>query len=262
MPLTLRLHFTGPQSPGPFRHADGLRALAYRWIAATDPALADAIHETNAPKPLTLSPLSWEAGHAWVDVTLLAESLADAVAPALASVPPEVRLGQDRYLLQRVEPVARASWEELLEPPAHLLRSVSLRLLTPTASHASGTLRKALPLPDPAIYYGAWARRWNAAIPWCGPDAPPPAPADMTTLADERVAISYLHGGTCEAMMGDRDRRFIGFVGTVRFAVLDPAALGVDEQRWLATLSRFATYCGTGVETLRGMGQTELTEPV
>jgi len=51
---------------------------------------------------------------------------------------------------------------------------------------------------------------------------------------------------------------FIGFQGSVRFQVLKPDTLDTDAMRALWALARLASYSGTGVETMRGMGQTRL----
>jgi CRISPR/Cas system endoribonuclease Cas6 (RAMP superfamily) len=71
------------------------------------------------------------------------------------------------------------------------------------------------------------------------------------------VGISVCHGGT-ETVLLEAKRRFIGFVGAVTFCVLKPEVVTSEEKAALAALVRFSNYCGTGVETTRGMGQTRV----
>lgn len=260
MPTIIQFALRGPDPGMPFRHADGLRGRIYDWYRAVDPEGATDVHHANAPKPFNIGPLT-SAGRPdcyQFEIALLADRLLHPFSSAVEADGHCIHLGHSTYQVLDIGITMQVAWEELLEPPAEPIRSLSLRFRTPTAFHAPGELRKVVPVPLPELCLGNWMRRWNTTRIHCGALAPPEAPAWVVGLAEERVALSRLTGGTRDIQIG-ANRRFIGFEGSAAFNVLRPQDLGAEQHRWLAALARFATYCGTGVETMRGMGQTELS---
>lgn len=248
MPTRLLIPLHGPPPESQFQHATGLRALVLRWIEAADPALSLALHEENQPKPYAISPLWNQNGVLSFEISLLADWLLKPLVTGMSECGDEVRLGSQRFRVEQPEIALEASWEELLEPPQPGERRFDLRFLTPTAHHAPGPFRKSVVLPSPEFYFGTWFNRWNLCCEQKMSEG-------ILTTVQERVAVGACTGGT-HAVRIDRSRTFIGFQGTVRFQILKPDTLSAEEYQCLQALARFATFCGTGVETMRGMGQT------
>lgn len=250
MPARIRLTLLGPAT-GPHRHADGLRAVALAAIRRAMPSLAAAIHDANQPNPLTVGPLLRSADDPQVHTVELG-CIADAVVePLLHGLPRpgrRVLLGRTPYDVGGVDLCAKAAFEDLASSPAGA--AIPVRLLTPTAHHAPGAVRRSVVVPDPALYFGSWFRRWNLY-------GPAPFAESLLDAVAAQMAIRCFEGGT-RAVRLDRQRVFIGFAGRVEFAVLDGPTPPDQIAAAAWALARLAEYCGTGVETMRGMGQTRL----
>ena len=252
MPLKLRFQLHGPPPVSPFQHAAGLQASLLRWVAASDPQTATLLHDANQPKPYAVSPLWSTPGRArslFFDVSVLVDSLADPIAEG-ARREEAMRLGHQHYRLDRdIEIHDAVTYADIVAQAPPRASRFPIRLLTPTAHHARNACRKAIVLPAPENYYGSWLNRWNICAP-IGIDE------RLLATVDSHVAIADCAGRTQHVEL-DRGRSFIGFVGEVSFEVLRPHLLAAGEMAALAALARFAGYCGTGVETTHGMGQTE-----
>ena len=79
--------------------------------------------------------------------------------------------------------------------------------------------------------------------------------APFAELVRCEVGIGACEGVTRRVEL-EAGRWLTGFVGTVRFTLLKPQELPPQARTALLALARFATFSGTGVETMRGMGQT------
>lgn len=251
MPARIRLELFGPAPSSPFRHADGMRALALAAIRRSLPDLATFIHEANQPNPLTIGPLLTSAkdrGKHTIEIACLADEVLQPLLKGLPRAGGRIKLGRMTYDVRQVSVGAEVSFDDLAAHPEG--RTIGLRLLTPTAHHAPGAVRRSLVVPDPALYVGSWYRRWNLYAP------SPFSEALMESVA-QQVVIRAFAGGT-SAVRLDRVRTFIGFTGRVEFTVLDGPADTGELCAALWSLARFAEYCGTGVDTMRGMGQTRL----
>jgi len=254
MPLKLRFHLHGPPPASPFQHGAGLQALVLGWVAAGDPDTAARLHDANQPKPYAISPLWPAAGDAdsrFFDVSLLVDSLAQLLIDG-ASRSASVQLGPLCYRLRGdVESRDSVSYPELVAQAKPTSTRFRLRLLTPTAHHAPGDFRKAIVLPSPENYFGSWLNRWNVCAPIGIDDC-------LLATVERHVAVCACAGRT-ERVEMDRGRSHIGFIGEVMFEVLKPNLVAESDIKALAALARVATYCGTGVGTTRGMGQTEVS---
>jgi CRISPR-associated endoribonuclease Cas6 len=255
MPKKLRFYLEGDAPKNPFQHSAGLRAAIFRWLAESDACLAQFLHDANQVKPLAISPL-WSAseslGGACFEVAILTDPLEDFLTGSLGEGEAEIILGRATYKLIRWETVASASWGSLLRIPQVPCTEFNFRLLTPTAHHRQGRLRKSIVLPSPELYFGSWFNRWNLC-------SPTPMPDELLRVVDDRMVVSACAGST-QSVPQDRGRVFIGFVGAVRFALLSPDCVPLEFQQMLLALARFASFCGTGVDTMRGMGQTLFLE--
>lgn len=248
MPQRIRIHVSGNPPSNPFQHSTGLRAVLYGWLEHNGAAIATALHDANQVKPFTLSPLGASRdGECFFDVAILTDWLSAPMLDGLSSGRREIRLGRDDYAIAGWEVTHEADWESLLGCGGRT-KEFAFRILTPAAHHAPGAIRKSIVTPSPELYFGSWLNRWNLC---CGRGMP----EELSDVVAGRLVVSAFSGGT-EAVRLERDRTFIGFTGSVRFSVLSPDTLPPDALSYLHALARFADYCGTGVDTSRGMGQT------
>ncbi len=246
MPIKLRFPLEGEPPPSPYQHATGLRALLLRWLEGEDPELSSMIHDSNQPKPYTVSPLWSETapGRHYFEVSVLSDWIAEPLVAGMSRSGEWIRLGMQRYRILPPKPVSSATWAELLE--GGLPKELTFRLLSPTAHHLSGSFRKSVVLPTPELYFGSWYGRWNL----CCEEK---LEERVLQVVEERVGVSSCKGETKMVRM-DPGRVFVGFEGVVRFSILKAETLAQEERRALGALARFAGFCQTGVDTMRGMG--------
>lgn len=251
--MPLRLHFPLRGSPPAhsFQHMTGLRALVLKWLDAANPSLAEEMHDRGRVKPYAISPIWNEGGRLSFELSLLDDGLLGPLAAGLSQCKQDIRLGSQWFHLLQPEIVETATWEQIISIRPANDSIIDLQLITPTAHHAAASsCRKSVVLPSPELYFGSWLNRWNAY-------APSPLPDTILEIVADRVAIGACAGGT-QVVKLDRSRSFIGFEGTVRFCILKYHDLPPQELQALWTLTRLASFSGTGVETMRGMGQTRL----
>ena len=256
MPQKIRINLSGTPPNNPFQHASGLRALLYGWLQQSSRNVAQTVHDANQAKPFTISPLGREDNRdsgCFFDVSLLADWLSSPVLDGLSDSSQMIRLGREGYVITGWNVVRQANWESLLDC-GNRPRDFAFRILTPTAHHTPGIVRKSIVAPSPELYFGSWLNRWNLCCVQAMPD-------EIADVVAGHLALSSFCGKT-EAVRLEKDRTFIGFVGSVRFSVLAAQTLSADAIRYLQALARFADFCGTGVDTSRGMGQTVLSELV
>jgi len=231
----------------------GLRAVVYHWIALADPDTAAFLHDANQPKPFVISPIHHERG-AELSFTLAitADWLTELFLRGVRLGGPHIELGRRPFrLLEMPEVVREIDWHQLQSGGEHAYRW-RLRLLTPTAHHAAGALRKAVPLPSPENYFGTWLSRWSLLTDQ-------PANLALRQLVEDRVIVSDCSGATKRVELG-KERVFVGFVGDVTFEIRRPGEVPYAHRQALNAAVRLSEFCGTGVETLSGMGQTMLLE--
>lgn len=251
------------------------------------PALAERLHEPNAPKPFTVSALQGTGPGSqgqvalkpereyWLRVTSfepeLSRRLVEEVVPTL---PDEVRLAETTFALKgatcdpQEHPWAGQTTFETLAQE-HLLgtrkpdRKLTLRFASPTTfrrtegetsltddqGRAYRVAGHNVPLPLPGLVFDSYLQRWNAF-------APVALHPDVKRYAQECVAISRYRLQTVLVEFGAA--RHVGFVGRCQFMALvhDPYWL-----RLLNLLAAFAFYAGTGHRTTRGLGQTKVVGP-
>lgn len=128
--------------------------------------------------------------------------------------------------------------------------SIRLEFRSPVYFSQNGTRTVT---PDPRLIAGSWRRRWNAAVP---------ASSDLAISEEEWRDLSrVLRLTDFDLSTSRRDTGYgrdqSGFTGT--------AAIRVDKngpeqaRARLATLARFAEFCGTGAQTTHGFGATMLS---
>jgi CRISPR-associated endoribonuclease Cas6 len=251
MPYRLRIHLKGPTPQSAYQHSAGLRALLLSWIEEQNPDLSQAFHDANQPKPYTVSPLNAASSgqHSlFFDVSLTTDWLLEMILNSCPKTGNSIRLGPQGFMVSaEPEIIVADSWETLIEG-ARPFKRATVTLMSPTASHAPGILRKVIVLPAPENYFGSWFGRWNNS-------SPVPMSPELLEVVRERIVVSHCAGETERALI-DGKRPFLGFVGQVTFEILKREDIAPAGLKALSSLVRYANYCGTGVETIRGMGQT------
>lgn len=268
MPLKIRLTLQGPPADGEgafasFRHVSGVRGWVYRCLEREDPVLAGELHGDTWPKPIAASPL-WRREGAWgLEFSVLLDPLGDVLRRGLEAEGRRLVLGGEEFTVTDVRVGGRVSYDELCAE-GELPDPLRIEFVTPTAHQHTLTVagedgaprkqRKVAPLPDPALAFTSWWHKWNCMMDYLRRERIPETLRDYLPL----LAVARMAGRT-ERVLLDGSRPFIGFVGEIAVKLLAPAAVPADLRARLRALARFAEYCGTGVETLRGMGQTRVS---
>ena len=251
MPQKLCVTLEGDFPESPHTFATALRGLIYESLRTENASLAHDLHDANQPKPLIISPL-WHDERiprtAYFHLSVLADWLLEPLLNGVEKRKNTLYLGRQAVRLASIQTVAETTWEDFFVPPYGEIAEFYISLLSPTAHHASGAYRKSVVLPSPELYFGSWFSRWNLCCELQMPES-------ALEAVSAQVAVAYCSGAT-QPVSIDRKRPFIGFVGEVRFTILKPEELADNIKRCLLALARFSNFCGTGVETIRGMGQT------
>jgi CRISPR-associated endoribonuclease Cas6 len=252
----------------PQTHGDHAHAAFLSIVRATDPDLAQLLHDSGARKPFTVSPLrglrkgdpSWspdgqvrvKAGwDCWLRITLISE-------PMFAAFIRRFMLGDARPTLW-IDPAEFAVTEVLTTPGSHpwagYTTAQALMESAPRFAQDSVALEFASPfafslgkhqveiMPRPELVFGTLAAKWKQ---WCGL----PLPVLEREWLKENVLVA-------EWRMQSRMLRYrtgwqVGSVGSVRFRVFNADAA---IHRALNGLAGFAFYAGVGHKTTQGMGQ-------
>jgi len=188
-------------------------------------------------QPVPGTPGEWTLRAAW---------LPDTPAPAGAGTADELRVGHVRCLVAE-STQRRVTHAALASGPG--LSTVTVSFTSPTYFSQNGV---ACLVPDPRLVAGSWRRRWNSSLP----DGDPLAVAEEPWRALHRgLGLSSFELRTHSRDSG-HGREQPGFAGTATFGLArsTPEA----SRKILATLARFAEYCGTGAQTTHGFGATAL----
>lgn len=252
MPTAIRCQLDGPVPETPYQHAAGLHRLVLDWMDVAYAGLGADLHDRNQPHPLTVGPVWSRDRELWFEVALLDDALLDALLVGAAARTGPLRLGVQSYRIGAPELIGAASWDEMLSGPPD--DDFALRLLSPVAHHTAGESRKSVVLPSPELYFGSWLRRWNLF-------SHRPIDADILRSVETHVAVVECEGRTLDIRLprgrGGASTPFTGFVGNVRFTLLQPSTVPESTRLELTALARLSCFSGTGVDTMRRMGQTE-----
>ena len=266
MPATIRLSMSGPHMLNPLEYGECLKGVVYKWLGL----IAPDIHDLNQLKPVSIGPLRiGVSGRTEFELSILTDGVEASALMAAASESQiwlqRARSAPIRYQLETIDVVAETIWSDLLSARDDTIgypTRFCFELTSPTAHHArdrerdassqertvSGPrIRRSLVLPAPETYFNSWLTRWLLCCPL-------PIPDEMLELVKDRMVVSDCHGGTQTVRF--KDRMVVGFVGNVCFEVLKPNQVPLHLLQYLNALSRFAEYCGTGVDTMCGMGRT------
>lgn len=263
----LKLHALGD---GALQPTQGHHALAafYNLVEQVDPVLASALHDADARKPFTLSPLHGlppqqhgevhlRAGHeCWLRVTLAGNVMFETFIHHMmyGSTHPTIRLGELTFGVSAVltspgsHPWATYTTDDALLCQARADETLALEFASPF-SFSLGNSRFEL-MPRPELLFGGLARKWAQ---WC--DAPLPVPLDETWLSRNVLVREW----RIESRAPRYGRQVqVGSQGTLTYQIFDA---DVPLACTLSALTDFAFYAGIGRKTTQGMGQIRRLVP-
>jgi CRISPR-associated endoribonuclease Cas6 len=274
MPHSLVLNLL-PQSPIPPQYLTGrhLHALFLTLVSSVDSTLGDRLHDANADKAFTLSPLQivtqqerskykskishntlqWQhqqpisAGTpCWWRISLLDDTLFGKLTQLWLNLNPQHpwHLGPaDLYITsiqgtpQSIQPWANAStYGQLYEQASDRQYSLNFTFATPTAFR-QGKFDTTLPTRE--CVFNSLLSRWNK---YSG--------IEFSEIAIESIFPSFVNIHT--EILADSRSKFIGIVGEVNYRILGEVAPIQIKQ--INALADFALYAGVGRKTTMGMG--------
>lgn len=246
--ITLPLLSDHPDSVTP-NPARALQAIVYDWFRQADPELARQVHDqSSGAKPYAFG---WERDHADGGLHWSLALLDDEIIPALTAVildSEKLDLTGSELRIDQENLVSRStSYQELVDASS-VDTLIPMHFLSPTSFRSGGLV---YPLPEPFKCWQSWLSRWNAF-----------APSGLTInvvildVVQAHVAVNRYDLRTEALRFEDEDRYQIGFTGSVTFAVTNSHLLDKIILRQLNVLADYATFCGTGHATPRGLGQT------
>lgn len=280
MPLSVVLRLSTPdQIP-----AGNLARQAQAWFLKVlrekvSADLAQQVHEAREIQPFTVSDLferaayypSMNAGAPYLRcllrLTCIDENLASILTSFLEQAPPsQVEIW---WLKLRVEAIFTRAHEhewagddtyaELSRPAGRDGAQDWLEFVSPTSFHSEGG---DLPLPLPALVFRSCWRKWNEYSRF-------PIRPEWLKVVDHCIQINRIVNlNTQRWKFAEGGKGAVtGFVGKVRYSLADESCRQEevdprDAQEVLATLKKFAFYCGVGRKTSWGLGQARrIAEP-
>ena len=240
-------------------------ASLYAWflkqVQQDDPSLATLLQEDSSVKPFTLSgldnifpgqdevlQLEAQQTYEW-RITALSAASAQWLNHWLANLP-------DRILLHRAT-LQILAWT-IVQPPTQyqtLLdqeipddRCLGLSFFSPTSFRYQGNY---LPLPIPRSLLQGYLQCWNA---FSGQSV---SVAAFLQWAESAVVINRCWLDTQNVAAGKLGL-VTGFLGSLELSLLQTKAASADFAKLLFSLGHLAAYCGTGDETIFGLGHTVL----
>lgn len=240
-----------------------LQGLFYRLLQEGNAALAQRVHDADAVKPFTVSPLNGKlprvAGERmavggmtyWARFTTLSEEIYNALNPVLLGHflhGDTVTLDGIAFKVVDVTTEARvdrklghlSSAEEIWER-ADATDTITLRFASPTTFKQRGLN---LLFPIPANVFHSYREKWNAFTVF-------PIDDGFLPWVEQNVAVEAHHLQTRMIWFGEFQLH--GFTGWCRYTTKDTDAARLKQ---LNVLADFAFFCGTGQKTTQGMGQT------
>ena len=240
-----------------------VRGWFYEVLGQTAPEVAQKLHQTQAVKPFTLSPLLGPGRRRkgmlhlkprpyTLRITALTGEVYRAIFKALFEQMAKeeiVRVGTARFQMVQLKfggtgerYATQSDYADLWQQPRR--REYAFRFVTPT-SFRTGQFYQPLPIPR-NVYESLW-QKWNAFAPTelVISEEFLVTIASHLFLAMHRIRTCTIHGPRYKAL---------GFVGNCRFEVL--GKVPEEHLRALTALSEFAFYAGVGSQTTEGMGQT------
>jgi len=258
--LLLKLTAEGESDLSP-THGYHAYGLFLSLVRESSPRLADELHNSDLPRPFTVSTLRGKlkrAGRNWKVVdsgeyslrfTFLREDLfAHFMDGALKAAGKPLRLESATFHISEVALHPRESlfcghqsYEELMAE-SWSARKIALQFLSPTTFRSGG--KRNVLFPEASLVFGSYLARWQHYSPISVNEA--------TLKALPHILVARYRLTT--RILDFNAYQETGFEGQCTFEL--PAALDEDLARSINALADFAFYCGTGAKTTMGMGQT------
>ncbi|MBE9006365.1 CRISPR-associated endoribonuclease Cas6 [Fortiea sp. LEGE XX443] len=270
MPHSLVLNLL-PQSPIPQQFLTGrhFHALFLTLVSSVDKTLGDRLHDSNADKAFTLSPLQinspllkggkggsklqWEhqqpipAGTpCWWRISLLDDTLFSKLTQLWLNLNPHHpwHLGPaDLYITsiqgtpQSIQPWANAcTYPQLYEQASDRITSIDLAFSTPTAFRQG---KYDTTLPTRECVFNSLLSRWNK---YSG--------IEFSQIALDSIFPSFINIHT--EIIADSRSKFIGIIGEINYRIL--GEVEPIQIKQINALADFALYAGVGRKTTMGMG--------
>lgn len=248
----------------PYDQGRALSAEFLSWVQSFDAKLSAALHDpNNVPRPYTVSNLNDlpkpnrgmvylpSGTDTWFRITSVALGLTDFLVEQLSyTVPDEIVISDSKFEIEwrSFDPARHpwAGWTTYQDLINHdLIKKVYPKIRyefsSPTSFHNHG---QHFPFVTPEMAIPSWFKSWNAYAPVTFLD-------EVLESLKSSVAISHYKMLTAPVRYGQAT--IVGGLGTCTFNILSK-----DEylRHVVNALSAFAFYCGTGVKTALGMGQT------
>lgn len=277
MPYRLGFMLNGPTLKNPLRHTRAFQSCAYEWIRAAAEKDPDAdygtLHDKNEYKPFTIAPIVREhtdtmgsvapspAASTVFEVTLLDETYKNLICSEFRDGA-AIRLDTVSYPVS-LDYLTTRSWKSFIDQATTAI-SWRIRLLTPTACKQSGTREvkgrvpgRTVPLPLPVNYFASWCYKWTKFSPLPLGGETQLTTDELLAFVNERVEVLAFEGRGFRYNAAP-SRIFPSFTGSVEFAVSWPEPDDAPFLKALDSLTMFAEYSATGIQTTAGMGQTRV----
>ena len=267
MPHSLILNIT-PQSPiyPNFLTGRHYHALFLNLVSSVDRKLGAYLHESNADKAFTLSPLQIQNRHktpsqilqythqnsipagtsCWWRISLLNDNLFSQLTPLWLNLNPEQswHLGSANLYItsiqgtpQSSQPWANAfSYQQLYEQASETERNLNFIFSTPIAFR-QGAFDNVLPTRESV--FNSLLSRWNK---YSG--------IELTDIPIESIYSSAFNIKT--EVISNYENKFIGCLGEINYRILgNVEKTGIKQ---INALADFALFAGIGRKTTMGMG--------
>lgn len=272
MPYSLVLNIVPQSTIYPqFLTGRHYHALFLNLISSVDRELGDILHESNADKAFSLSPLQLEhqgypkqrnyltlqssqqkpippSTPCWWRISLLDDALFNKLTPLWLNINPKHpwHLGSaDLFITsilgtpQSIQPWANAcSYEQLYQRASESDRIINFHFATPVSFRQGGYDNS---LPTKECVFNSLLSRWNK---YSG--------IELTNIPIESVQPSFFKIET--SLVRNYDSKFIGCIGEISYRIfgdMEPTAI-----KQINALADFALYAGVGRKTTMGMGMT------
>lgn len=270
MPHSLVLNFVPQSTIYPqFLTGRHYHALFLTLVSYVDKDLGNSLHNSNADKAFTLSPLQIQrtSKHdykslsslqysyqqpippgtpCWWRISLLDDTLFNQLTPLWLNLNPKHpwHLGSaDLYITsiqgtpQSIQPWANAcTYSQIYEQASEQERNLNFAISTPVAFRQGGFDSI---LPTRECVFNSLLNRWHK---YSG--------IELTNIPLESIYPSYCQINT--EVLSNYDSKFIGCVGKINYRILgDIEPIGIKQ---INALADFALYAGVGRKTTMGMG--------
>lgn len=245
----------------PLAHGYHIFSLLLNIISTSDAPLAEKLHNDDAFKPFTVSPLIGKVLRTGAQILVSCDTALSLRLTFLDSaifshfMDGAVKWGNKPVNIAgipfSVEEVVTAPSKDLtvsfmrykeIVDRASALRQIDLEFITPTVFRSGGKRNNIF--PEPSLVFGSYFNKWQALSPVKMSDG-------LVSFFDKISVTRY----KLETRIWDfGSYQEVGFYGITRFEI--GRNLPDDITLKINVLADFTQFCATGAKTTMGMGQT------